>query len=106
VLYLDLEVGALPDLEDLAWSRYLDGLRDTGWRGDPSVVRLGYTADLALRSLTTALLCASFLPDERTYSTIETYIGHSLAEIIETHAVLLAFLLDRADEARRLLRTV
>jgi len=95
-----------PGLEDLAWSRYLDGLRDVGWGGDPTTPRLGYTAAVALRSVAIAWLCATFLADERAHRRLETYLGHPLEEIVTILARLLLFLLDRADEARRLLRAL
>jgi hypothetical protein len=94
------------DLEDLAWSCYLDGLRDVGWHGDPAVVRLGYTADVALRSVSTAWICATLLPEKRAHAWLETFFGHPVEDIVKTQARLLPFLLDRADEARGLMRTV
>jgi hypothetical protein len=106
VIYFDVEIDALYKLEAAAWSRYLDGLRDGGWRGEPSIVRLAYTADVALRSLTSAWLCETFLSDERRHQRLATYFGRTIEEIIQAQARLLPFLLDRADEARGLLHTI
>jgi hypothetical protein len=105
-IYFDVEMDGLHELEAVAWSRYLDGLRDGGWHGELSVVRLAYTADVALRSLVTAWLCETFLPDERLHQRLVTALGRPIEEIIQAQARLLPFLLDRADEARRLMRTV
>ena len=105
VLSGELDAVALRDLEDLAWSRYLDGLQDVGWTGDPATVRLGYTADMAVRSLHAAWACPTIFPDESTHRHVEDASGHSIEENVEIQARLLPFLLDRADEARRL-RTV
>lgn len=109
VIYFDVAIDDRYELEAVAWSRYLDGLRDGGWRGDPSVVRLGcdrYTGDVALRSLTIAWLCEKWLPDERHHQGLATYFGRTIEEIIQVHARLLPVLLDRADEARRLMCTI
>jgi len=106
VLSVDLGVAALPALEDLAWSRYLDGLRDVGWTGDPAAVRLGYTADMALRGVHAAWACATVLPDVSMHLRAEVRMGRPIAELVAALAGLLPFLLDRADEARSLLRTV
>ena len=104
VTYFDVDIDALHDLETLAWSQYLDGLRDGGWRGEPDVVRLGYTADVALRGVFSAWFCGTCLPDEQHSQWLATALGHPIEEIIQVQARLLPFLLDRADEARRLMR--
>ena len=44
-----MEWQCLPDLDRLAFNGYLDGLRDTGWRGDRDEVRFVYAAATALR---------------------------------------------------------
>jgi hypothetical protein len=106
VIYFDVEIDDLYEMEAVAWSHYLDGLRDGGWHGEPSVVRLGYTVDVALRSLSTAWLCETWLPDERHHQWLVTDLGRPIEEIIRVQARLLPFLLDRADEARRLIRTI
>ena len=67
-IYFDVEMDGLHEMEAVAWSRYLDGLRDGGWCGEPSIVRLGYTADVALRSLSTAWLCETCFPTSDTGS--------------------------------------
>ncbi len=105
VAYFDLEVAAIQNLEALAWAAYLEGLRKEGWRGDDAAVRLGYLADVALRSVSTVAVC-TWLPEEGTRQRLEAYMGHPVEEIVPTWARLLSFLLDRADDARRLLRAL
>jgi len=41
----------LPDLDQAAFSAYVDGLHDAGWRGDPDEVRFAYATASALRYL-------------------------------------------------------
>jgi hypothetical protein len=39
----------LDELEDVVLAGYVEGLADAGWRGDERLVRLGYTAGIAMR---------------------------------------------------------
>jgi hypothetical protein len=37
------------DVDEVLFAGYVDGLRDSGWRGDAHAVRFGYVASAALR---------------------------------------------------------
>ena len=95
------------ELDECAFAGYLRGLQDAGWQGDPRTVRFGYAASLALRfGLRFIGRMLRFVLDERQHSwtgpagemTTEELMGHS--------AGVQRFLLDRADEARRLLAVI
>jgi hypothetical protein len=38
-----------PELDAAIFTNYIDGLRESGWRGDPELVRFGFTATAALK---------------------------------------------------------
>jgi hypothetical protein len=48
-LWGEAERGKFAELEEALLSGYVDGLRESDWRGDPQMVRLGYAAASALR---------------------------------------------------------
>jgi hypothetical protein len=103
--WFEIHHSALADLEDIAWSRYLTGLRDSGWSGDPQLVRLGYTTAFALLwGLRFAAYCALGLADETHHARWEQRFGRPLAQTISCHTALVATFAERADETLDLVR--
>ncbi len=89
-------------LEEAVFEGYVAGLRDAGWRGDEHELRLGYLAAVALRlGLIPQIL--SLILDRPQRERAERVWGRPADEIIERWAEVAYFVLDRADEARRLL---
>jgi hypothetical protein len=99
----DFSAERATDLDREVFAGYLAGLRDAGWQGDPDLVRLGYTAAVALRwFLLRGTLRA--LTGEGTPA-IRGRAGTESAErALEQFILLSVFLLECADEARRLAR--
>ena len=97
-------------LDAIAYSGYLDGLRDAGWEGDPQSVRFGYTASSALRyglgfiagGLDTLL---NFDESKAVYIK-QTFDGRTIEEVADLWAGFMRKLLDLADEARELLDVI
>jgi hypothetical protein len=106
IIFGDLPVATLPDLEALAWDRYLTGLHAAGWRGDPRLVRLGYTATVAMRRLMMAARCAAFLSDERNVVHTQDVMGEPIDVITDRNRHLFSFCAARSDEARDLMRAL
>lgn len=48
-LWGEVRRGSYQELEKAVFSGYVEGLQESGWRGDPRLVRLGYAAASALR---------------------------------------------------------
>ncbi|MGI8552959.1 MAG: hypothetical protein ACR2PL_19560 [Dehalococcoidia bacterium] len=101
--FFDVEPAGLPALDEALFASYLAGLGDAGWRGDPQPVRFAYAAHAALRNAFNAV-GASVPTDARRAAIQQTY-GRTWEELAERRAALRPFLLERADEARRLIET-
>jgi hypothetical protein len=89
------------ELEQVVFAGYMAGLREAGWEGDVEQVRLGYASATALRWIVVAstirMLIEGALP-------VRTTQGWQVSPdaLIQQRVRLSEFLLDRADEARRL----
>ena len=99
----DREPHELSTLSQHCYKGYLTGLREMGWTGDERLVRLGYAAVLSLRfvALTGPILAAHAGEDER--PRLEAAFGMTLEVVLDRHAAMQPFLLERADEVRGLL---
>ena len=103
---MNLEVDAedATELDCALWTGYLAGMRKAGWAGDPREVRFCYAAYPVLRwalvfPMLMILPCV-LVPDRRAEA--ETKYGKSIQQLLKEWAGALYFLLDLADEARRL----
>jgi hypothetical protein len=105
-----LRQGGLPveqadALETVVCEGYLAGLREAGWRGDGAIVRLGYAGAVALRwSLLVSAL--RVLADGGARARGAERFSMTPEQFALNRLRLSTFLLDRADEARRLTRSV
>ena len=102
--FYDIEPADLPALDEALFANYLDGLHDVGWRGAPTQVRFAYAAHAALRNIFNTV-GASVPDDWRAATALENY-GRTWEELAERRAAIRPFLLDRADEARRLMEAL
>ena len=102
--FYDIEPADLLALDEALFANYLAGLRDVGWRGDPAQVRFAYAAHAALRNAFNTV-GASVPEDWRRAAALENY-GRTWEELAERRAAIRLFLLDRADEARRLMEAI
>ncbi|MEU4610526.1 aminoglycoside phosphotransferase [Streptomyces umbrinus] len=100
VFDLFLPAARLPELATAMYEAYVRGLRAGGWQGDERLVRLGVCASAVKYDWLTALML-SRASDERQLD----YGGGRTVEAERRYrerGVVLAFLADWADEARRL----
>lgn len=47
--FIAVDCGRLAELDATIFASYIDGLRDSGWQGDPGTARFGFTATAALQ---------------------------------------------------------
>jgi hypothetical protein len=91
----------LAELGEIAFTGYVQGLRDAGWRGDARQARLGYMAAAALRfSLSIIVEARTLTPEGRTR--VEKFFGHSVEEIADNCVLVRRFIIQCASEARHL----
>jgi hypothetical protein len=103
VEFFEAEGIAAQELEEAAFQGYLTGLADTGWRGDPRVVRFGYAASTALRyGVGTVRLVLPILLDEHLHAQVEQLLGRPKEEVFEKWAEETRHMVPLADEAHQL----
>jgi hypothetical protein len=100
----DVEPDDLPALDEALFEGYLAGLRDAGWRGEERPVRFAYAAHAALRNAFNAV--GATRPDEAQLAAIRQNHGRTWEELAGARAAVRPFLLDRAEEARRLMKSL
>jgi hypothetical protein len=47
--FIAVDCDRLPELDAVIFTNYVDGLRESGWQGDPNLARFGFTATAALK---------------------------------------------------------
>ena len=102
--FLDFDAAHARELDQAIFTNYVDGLRASGWQGDPAQARLGYTATATLLSaIHRAADALGSLYEDEWRDNWEAWIGHPLDDILAQWALLQPFLLDLGDEAIGLL---
>ena len=93
------------ELDALAFASYMRGLRQSGWRGEDSLARIGYTCGMTLRGLAGVKQDIDQLTDDAAADEIrQTHNQDDLEEIARFFAEVRRFrLLIMAREARSLL---
>ncbi len=84
VAFMEAPAEECRSLEAAVLDGYVSGLRDSGWDGDPHVVRTGYAASTVLRYGLGALRVA--LPpllNEEVHPFLEQLMGYPMADIAE-----------------------
>jgi Choline/ethanolamine kinase len=95
----------LPAFDATIFNGYRAGLREAGWRGDPQLARFGFVASAALK-YAGLLFWLGDLADEQRHAAWEAGSSQPIEAFVQHQAGLVAYLLDRADEARELLRVI
>lgn len=104
LIFREVEWDRALELETLAFDGYLEGLRETGWRGDPRAVRFAYTVASSLRyGVAYTLSSVSMLLDESQLAGMAHFLGCSTEEAVDHWARRGRFVLALGDEARELL---
>jgi hypothetical protein len=98
----DVEPAQLGGIDATVFGGYLAGLRAGGWHGDAESARLGYAAAAALHYGLVPL--GVYLVDDQLRPRFEQLFACDAAAIADRWAAISTVLLDRAEEAHRLLR--
>lgn len=104
VAFSEVDFSQAKALEDIVFDGYLEGLHQAGWRGEPRLVRLGYTA-ASLRFRFAELNHAlDMIFDESQHPFLERVFGCSIVEA-QDHWAQVGNLVDNlTDEARDLMK--
>jgi hypothetical protein len=103
-MLLEWSPAELPRLEEVAFPSYIQGLQESGWKGDTNLVRLGFTAMLAVYiGCAIPGLTAYWCAVENRESALQS-LGLAEDELLLKILPGFDYSLDRADEARILMK--
>ena len=101
--FCDWDPAHVAELERATEGAYLAGLSDAGWRGEPQIIRLGFTAWTALwMGVTLPRGVAMFAAEER-WAFLQQKFNRTPEEFAAGWVALCEYALDRADEARQIM---
>jgi hypothetical protein len=104
LIWFEYDATEAKRLDDTIFNDYLHGLRDSGWKGDSQLVRLGYTAACALRWGLVGLWWLQDLADPIEQAGLEEHWNRPLAELVSQWTQTTSYILDLAEEAYELQR--
>lgn len=103
LLYFDADVSSAGELDDAVFGGYVAGLREAGWRGDATAVRIGYGVHMALgHGVLEIGPILRLALDERRRPRDEMLFGRPIADILDRRAAMGRFLLTLAEDVRSL----
>jgi hypothetical protein len=97
----EVELEEVHELEKIVFEGYLEGLNEVGWRGDPRAVRFCYAVASALR-YALPIPNLDYIFDESQHSVMEELFKRPFGELLDYWGNVGRFLLDLAEEARKL----
>ena len=100
--FLEIDTAQAHTLDQIVFAGYLEGLRSTGWHGDPRIVRFAYAIESVLKYSVGVYGIAFMVADESQQPLLEQMFGHPVEELVDVWASTLRFLTKLADEAREL----
>jgi hypothetical protein len=100
--FLEFDSAQTHALDQTVFEGYLEGLRATGWRGDPRLVRFAYAVSSVLKFSVGVSGVAFMVADEHQQPILEQIFGHPVEELVEVWGNTLRFLRELAHEAREL----
>jgi hypothetical protein len=103
IAFMEIRSAEASEVTALMYEQYLAGLRDSGWEGDPRLVRLGFTASTACKYIETLMISSQFMTDPNSIPVMESIFGHPYREVIQEYGALFRFAFALADEARELM---
>jgi hypothetical protein len=97
----DVPLDWLDDLERRVLDGYQAGLADAGADVDPRLVRLGYLVPAAIRN--TVMPFGTVVPPPEQRRATEQAFGVAFEQYVERQVAVRQFMLERAEQARRLI---
>lgn len=106
LIWFEYDATDAHSLDEAVFHGYLAGLQDAGWREDPHIARLGFTAACALRWGLVGLWWLLALEDAGERAELEADWNHPLPELVSQWAKTEIYLLNLADEAYQLQKDI
>ena len=101
-LLFEIDPRDMASLDQIVFDAYLAGLREGGWSGDPDLIRLAYTAYIALFCGAIGPAAIALLDTEDWQQWGWRSFACGPEDLTEGWGYMCRYALDRADEARRL----
>ena len=98
-----VEQDGVQEFKEAVFGGYLEGLREAGWRGDPQLPRLGYTAAGARYMFPELGRWLALILDESLHAEMEQRSGFPMGETFDSVARMRRLLFRELDEARDLI---
>ena len=89
-------------LDQFVFEGYLEGLRSTGWQGDPRVVRFAYAVGSVLKYSVGVYGVAYMVAGGNQHNLLQQMFGHPVDELVDVWGRTMGFLVKLSDEAREL----
>lgn len=103
VVFNEIDLAQAQALEAAVFEGYLQGLRDSGWRGSGRLVRLGYTAASLRYRLSELNRAVDMVLDESQHAFLEQVFGRSIEETCDHWAQVWNLVDSLTGEARELM---
>ncbi|HRJ40972.1 MAG: phosphotransferase [Caldilineaceae bacterium] len=94
----------LPELEEIVFTGYLQGLRQAGWEGDARLARLGYLCTVALRFGIAIAIPEILALEQMNRASVKDVFGWSIEEWSDALVGIRRFVIQRAEAARQLIK--
>ena len=101
--------GTCQHFAELVFEAYLEGLQRAGWQGDPRMVRFGFAAFAVVRwgiNVAGLVLDNAATEDPAVHAETEQWLGRPVNELLERWTALTYLLLEQAEAARGLIRSM
>ncbi len=99
LFWFEYDAAEAKGLDEVIFTNYLSGLQEAGWKGDPQLVRLGYSAACALRWGVIGLWWLLSLTNDEEQAGLEKEWNRSIPELAEQFARTTYSILGLAEEA-------
>jgi hypothetical protein len=100
--FLGVTPAQLPEMQEIIFDGYLEGLQQAGWRGDPNLVRLGLLCTVALRYGPMIVIVEMMGLTQEDRDQFKQFVGRSMEEWSENLVPIRRYVIEQADKARQL----
>jgi hypothetical protein len=100
--FLEFDSTKAHQLDQIVFEMYIEGLRSTGWRDDPRIIRFAYAVGSILKFSVGVSGVAFMVADEQQHALLEQIFGHPINELVDAWGSTMRLLVKLSGEAREL----